>query len=200
MTNDIRKLNTRLAQDLGRVATGQGLYKWVWSEDPSMLHPMRIVGKFDYKAEPDTGLIVAWPVYALRKMCLVADHQWILCHFIESPSESEWRKHFGYSLEWPRVGQYYPTTVVLDPGMEPCIELTTAAIDEIRKQRSVTPEEVERRATETIEKKEARSKANMYDRIRNDLTTYDHVEGTKDSISYPSWGTKEANADHHPEQ
>jgi hypothetical protein len=200
MNNSILKLNTRLAADLGRVATGQGLYKWQWSEDPCMQHPMRVQGEYEYKANPETGIIAAGPVYTLRKMCLTADHQWVLCHWIEVPSESEWRKLFGYNLEWPRNGQYYPTTVVLDPGVEPCIELTQTAIDCIRQQRNVSPAEVERRAAETIEKKDARNKVQLYDRIRNDLPTYDHVEGAKDAISYPSWGTKEENANDHSKQ
>ncbi len=204
MNIKIRRLNERLAQDLGRTALGHGLYKWQWSEHPSMQHPMRKMRAdgevvYDFVADPQSGLINAQPVYELRKMCLTAQDQWVLCHWIDSPSEDEWRRLFGYRLEWPRNGQYYPTTVMLDPGVEPCIALTQAAIDGIRQHRSISAAEDTRRAEEALEKRDAASKANLYDRIRNDLPTYDHIEGTKDAISYPSWG-KENNANDRTEQ
>ncbi len=205
MNDAIRKLNTQLAQDLGRVATGQGHYKWQWSEDPSMLHPMRKMREdgsqvYDFVANLQSGLIEAQPIYELRKMCLTAQDQWVLCHWIESPSEEEWRRLFGYKLEWPRNGQYYPTTVMLDPGVEPCIALTQAAIDGVRQHRETSAAEAVRLSEEFIDKRDAKSKADLYDRIRNDLPTYDHIEGTKDSVSYPSWGEKESNANNSSEQ
>jgi hypothetical protein len=197
-SNKLWKENHRLAVELGRVATGQGLYKWIWSEDPELQHPMRTPEQYDFKSQPN-GLIVAEPVYTLRKMCLTADHQWVLCHWIDSPSESEWRRLFGYSLEWPRVGQYYPTSVQLDPGIEPCIQLTQTVINEVRMHRNVSGAEVARRGEAFLDKKEAKRKANLYDRIRNDLPTYDHIEGTKDSVSYPSVGAKEEHANRYTE-
>ncbi len=199
MTPQIAKLNTRLGQELGRTVDGHPKYRWMWSEDPRLMHPMRVPEKYDFVANPETGIIAAQPVYALRKMCVSASQQWVLCHWIDSPPEAEWRKHFGYSLEWPKGGQYYPTTVALDPGVEPCLILTQTVIDGVRKELGVKGEELERKAEEAAQQKETARKSRLYDRIRDDLPTYDHIAGVKDQVSYPSWGAKDSNANDHSE-
>ncbi len=85
----VRQSNDLLARELGRLPDGQGKYRWIWSEDQRLMHPMKLLDKHDYKANPDTGLIEVHPVYALRKMCLNATQQWVLCLWIDSPPEHE---------------------------------------------------------------------------------------------------------------
>ncbi len=183
-----KELNERLGAELGRTAAGSPLYKWIWSEDPCLLHPMRSE-KNDYVTDHMTGLTKIVPLYELRKMCLVAEKQWVLCEWIDSPGEDEWRRIFGYHLEWPKGGQYYPTNVALDKGQLPDWRLTQTAIDCIRECRKVNAAEMTRRGVEAMEKREADEKVELYETIREECTTYDHVPGRKDQVSYPASGS-----------
>jgi hypothetical protein len=182
----VRRLNDRLGADLGRNPKGQPLYRWMYSEDEALLHPMRVPGEYDFKADPETGIILAHPVYKLRKLCVNLDKQWVLCHWMPSPSEDEWRRQFGYWLEWPKGGMYYPTNVDLDPGVVPCERINLAAITSIRQHRLKSPVDAAIEARDAINERERKEKADLFDEIRNDCTTYDHVPGRKDSVNYPT--------------
>ncbi len=179
----IKELNERMGSDLGRTAQGFPLYKWIWSEDPVLMHPMR-APENDYVTDHRTGLIKVVPLYTLRKMCFVAEKQWVLCHWIESPAEDEWVRSFGYELEWPKGGQFYPTNVALDKGTEPDLRLTQTAIDCIREIRKKSGAQVAREAEAAIDKQEAATKDQLFEEIREACTTYDHVPGKKDQVSY----------------
>jgi hypothetical protein len=185
MRLEVSRLNQELGRTLGRTADNHPLYAWIHSEDARLLHPMW-TGEFDYKANSDTGLILPEAVYALRKMCLTAVDQWVLCHWIDSPSESEWRRQFGCALEWPRGGQYYPTNVSLDPGAWPDRAINQEAIECISRNRSKTPRQVAQEAEAAIDKGELQEKERLYETIREACTTYDHVPGVKDQVSYPT--------------
>lgn len=182
-----KELNERLGADLGFADMIHPHYKWIWSEDPVLMHPMRS-DQNDYVTDHMTGLIKIIPLYTLRKMCLVAEKQWVLCHWIDSPPEDEWVRIFGYELEWPKGGQYYPTNVALDKGQVPDLRLTQTAIDCIRECRAKSGAQVAREADAALTKKEAADKDRLYETIREECTTYDHVPGRKDQVSYPPVG------------
>jgi len=182
---EVARLNNELGRVLGRTEDGHPLYAWIHSEDTRLLHPMW-TGQFDYKADPQSGILRAEPIYTLRKMCLAAENQWVLCHYIASPSEEEWREQFGCSLEWPRKGQYYPTSVSLDPGAWPEQAINQAAIESINENRSKTPREVADDAAAALDKGEREEKERLYETIREACTTYDHVPGRHDQVSYPN--------------
>jgi hypothetical protein len=185
----IRRENDRLGRELGFVAGYLPRYKWVWSEDREMMHPMRVMtgqDSFarDFKAN-ESGILESVPLYQLRKMCPTANQQWVLAEWLPSPSESEWRQLFGYMLEWPRDGQYYPTNVFLDPGEQPSPVLTDTVIDCVRQNRMKSARQVAEEAASAIQKREQREKQNLYEEIRDACTTYDHVPGRCDQVSYP---------------
>ncbi len=181
----VKSMNGRLGAELGRSPDFKPLYCWMFSEDGRMQHPMRVPDVYDYKAN-EHGVIEALPVYTLRKMCLTAEKQWLLCHWIASPPEDEWRRLFGYHLEWPKGGQYYPTNVVLGVDEEPNEILTQTVIDFIRLDRNKKASEVERELLEAADKKEAADKERLREEIREVCTTYDHVPGHRDQVSYPA--------------
>ena len=185
LRHEVARLNDELGRVLGRTDDGHPLYAWMGSEDPRLLHPMW-TGQFDYKADAQSGLLRAVPIYVLRKMCLAAENQWVLCHYIASPSEEEWREQFGCSLEWPRKGQYYPTNVALDPGAWPEVAINQAAIESINQNRSKTPREVADACADAMDKGERQEKERLYETIREACTTYDHVPGRCDQVSYPN--------------
>jgi hypothetical protein len=185
LRREVARLNDELGRVLGRTEDGQPLYSWIHSEDARLLHPMW-TGQFDYKADMQSGLLRAEPIYILRKMCLAAENQWVLCHYLASPSEEEWREQFGCSLEWPRKGQYYPTSVSLDPGAWPEASINQAAIESINQNRSQTPREVADACATAMDKGEREEKERLYETIREACTTYDHVPGHCDQVSYPN--------------
>jgi hypothetical protein len=182
---EVSRLNRELGRVLGRTIDGHSLYIWIHSEDRKLLHPMW-TGKYDYKANPDSGLLIPHPVFELRKMCLTAEDQWVLCHWIDSPGEDEWRRLFGSSMEWPRKGQYYPTSVMLDRGAWPEQSINQAAIESINQNRSKTVGDIARAAEASMAKSERENKLRLYEEIREACTTYDHVPGAKDQVSYPN--------------
>lgn len=180
----LRRMNIRLGAELGTTIDNQPTYKWIFSEDPVLMHPMRLPNEFDYRAN-EFGIVEVIPLYTLRKMCLAAVNQWVLCHWLPSPSEDEWRRIFGYSLEWPKGGQYYPTNVYLDPGEAPNAILTQTVIDCVKETRAKSAAQVEREAAENETRKEAAQKDRLFETIREELTTYDHIPGARDAVSYP---------------
>src|SRR5690349_10640414 len=120
----LEKLNDIFGRELGRTESGRPNYAWLWSEDSRLKHGMRVPDKYEFKADPETGILAAQPVYETRKLCMTANNVWVLCHWIESPSQDEWIRLFGYRLEWPKGGQYWPTNVKLDPGETPDANFT----------------------------------------------------------------------------
>jgi hypothetical protein len=188
----IQQLNNKIGGELGFVAGYLPRYKWVHSEDPEMLHPMRLTDpasfdglKREYKAN-EQGIIESVPVFELRKMCHAAHDQWLLAEWLPCPSEAEWRRLFGYLLEWPRNGQYYPTNVFLDPGQEPNLALTDVVIECVREERKKSAREVEEEHTLARDKHDAEKKQQLLEEIRDLCTTYDHVPGRHDQVSYPA--------------
>lgn len=193
----IRQLNNRIGAELGFVNGYLPRYKWAFSEDREMQHPMRVMNgnepMRDFKAN-ENGILEAVPLFALRKMCPTAVNQWVLAEWLASPSEDEWRRLFGYLLEWPRNGQYYPTNVILDPGVTPNIALTDTVIECVREERKKNPVEEAKEAALRKDKREAETKQKLFEEIRDLCTTYDHVPGRRDQISYP---TVQTHADTH---
>lgn len=180
----ISRLNDVLGRELGRNQYGESKYRWVHSESPELLHPMRVEG-YDYKAN-EQGLIVAAPKYQLRKKCLLLNDQWVICRWVAPTSEDEWRRLYGYSLEWPSRGELAPTNVDMAPGMVPTEADNARAIFCIRQMLDTRVAAQMAALKDAEAKKETKRKQDDYDRIREELTTYDHVPGMKGAVSYPS--------------
>lgn len=180
----IRKLNNALGMELGRNLYGEPKYRWAHSESPELLHPMRVEG-YDMTASP-SGLIVAAPKFVMRKKCLTLNNQWVICRWVEPISEDEWRRLYGYSLEWPNRGELAPTNVDMPPGVTPSENDNARAIAAIRQMLDTSVSAQIAALRDQQEKRERDTRRRNYEEIREELTTYDHVPGRKGQVSYPS--------------
>ncbi len=194
MTNkELDRHNHLLARELGYNPYGEGIYQWHWSEN--LLHPMRKQGEYDYKADPETGIIQALPVYELRKLCPHLNRQWVLCMWMPVPSEEEWRRQFGSNLEWPRRGYLAPTNVDLPEGQQPTdlihgrtwTELIIGMYQEHRKKRFIDHLLDGEKIVESRERDKDNVRSDMIDDM---LLPFGHVPGRKDHVSLPSVGVK----------
>jgi hypothetical protein len=76
--------------------------------------------------------------------------------------------------------------VSLDPGAWPEASINQAAIESINQNRSKTPREVADLSAAALDKGEREEKERLYETIREACTTYDHVPGRCDQVSYPN--------------
>lgn len=116
ISSDLRKENEKLAIAHGYKG-GKPNYRWEFSENLYFPHRKEPL-EYDYVAN-DAGIIMAQPVFELKKMCPRLNRQWVLCRFMEPCSETAWKNIFGSKVEWPRNGYYAPTNVELDESISP---------------------------------------------------------------------------------
>ena len=157
----VKRCNRLFQTELGNLQ-----YAWKWSED--LLIEMRLTDedgapKFGWVTQKDTGLIIAKPLYGKRKLCLTADHQWILCRKLPPPfSEHQWTQIFGTHLQYPNAGMWQPCEspkgpVALPRDEKPTIDVTHQAIRMLKRELRLTPEEV---VDDTINQQDKRQKSN----------------------------------------
>jgi hypothetical protein len=197
----IEQLNERFAQaDLGRNVHGQPRFAWKWSED--LMHPMRVIDsygtpQFDgYEPVPGSSLVAPKPMFVTRKLCPELKNQWVLCEWKDATiSEDEWRRMFGYRLEWPRHGSYKPVALVGDTGEQyvclpphrfPSRENTDHAIRCIKAALSLSVAEQQQSAVDAAVKREREQDRIEDDMISDDMLPFCHVPGTKDHVSFPT--------------
>lgn len=151
------------------------MLKWAYSED--LRHPMRVPG-FDFQTN-ESGLEVALPKYELRKMNPALEEQWVICRWEKPIPEAEWREAFGYQMEWPRHGDYYPTNVVLPRGVEPTVTFTEQVIAAERERQSKTLADHEVSIQQALDQSE-HYHAGKRDAIISDaLPAFGKVPGTR---------------------
>jgi hypothetical protein len=181
-TSQLSHLNNRLARDLGRTPYGDPQMKWVHSDH--LQHPMRVPG-YDFVPTPG-GLVQAAPKYELRPMNPTLDHQWVICRWEAPISEQEWRDAFGYQMEWPSHGDYYPTNVALPQGVEPNDTWTDRVIEAERERRSKSLADHANAIQRGMERNERSVRSRRNDIIEDAIPAFGNVPGTKGVASYPS--------------
>jgi hypothetical protein len=172
------KINDRLGQELGRNAIGEPRYSWRWSED--LKHQMRVPEKWDYVADPETGVISARPVYVSRRMAPHLKDQWVLCARVQPISEEEWHAKFGDLLPWAKAGYYFPLNVELPAGEDPDVDATACAIDLFRKQMRKTEKELTEEGEAREDKRVKDSENELDDRIKSACTAFGNLPGNRD--------------------
>src|SRR5689334_10159649 len=98
----LERCNALLARELGQ-DSARPLYQWRWSEDLTVKMQKKDQ-PFEYRANRETGLIEPVPVYETRRMCPLLKNQWVLCRWLQTPSEQEWVALFGRVVPWPGGG------------------------------------------------------------------------------------------------
>lgn len=178
----INKLNDLIGRELGRTPFGQPIYRWDYSEN--LYHWMRADG-YDYEAEP-SGLLVARPRYERRRLALHLHDQWVICMWEAPMPEDQWRTEHGYKLEWPKQGEYYPTNVDLDPGMEPNETFTDVFIGCVKEQRKKRLIDFYEEAERAADARENAGDSELDAFLRDAMPAFVHVPGKKDHVSIPS--------------
>lgn len=180
--SELRSLNKRIGLALGFTPFGESRYKWLNSEQ--IWRPYRVDG-YDYKPFSSSGLLVALPKYKLRKVNAALVNQWVICQWEAPIPEEQWRKQFGYSMEWPSHGDYYPTGVVLDRGVEPTVTLTEVFIREMNHQLKKKYADHLKEAEDAVAAGERKDDNRVEDVVVDALPAFLNDPGKKGHVSFP---------------
>lgn len=180
----LAKENRKLAVAHGEVR-GMPFYRWCWAED--LRYPSRVEGKWDYRAT-ESGIIQAVPVFQFRQMAPWLSKQYVLCVYLASPTEQEWKSRYGLLIDYPGPGYYAPTNIELDPGINPWdsdtghVTLTDMVTKMISLERQKTDADYKAEGEDIILRQEKAQESKLSDMI-DDLTfafsNTDHIPGKR---------------------
>ena len=203
----IKKLNLRLAAELGRTPSGEGLYRWQWSE--GWMHPMRVIDsetgqpKFNYRCgcglnravhTPACGtLIVAEPVYEPRKILPSLKRQWAVALWCPPLPEPLWRREFGSALQYPANGYLVPVggghggVIAIQPDLLPDLDVTNEFIFLVREQRKKSFADHLAEGNAGLAAIEKHDDDRLADMIAEECTAFGAIPGSKSGgVSFPS--------------
>ncbi len=190
MGKDLDRENDLLATELG-YEQGKPRYQWRFSENLYM--PMRDKdGKYNYIANPATGIIEAQPVFVQRKMTPHLHRQWVMCKWLDPGPEATWREIFGSWVEYPLNGYYAPTNIELDEGISPWDtnegkSVTYWFLAVARKDAAKTLEDLKAEGDAIVARQEKRRDDQLDEIIGESLLPFGIVPGTRSGgVSLPS--------------
>jgi hypothetical protein len=182
----IRKMN-RILAEIGENPP----YRWIYSESSEFKRAMRVInedGSLAYAYRCPCGvnvsvhspeciagqLIVAEPVYEIRKTDLDLVDQWVLCCLQIPMSEYEWRETFGTRLPYPQNGTWAPVqtetrTVAMPPGTLPGENFTIACVRGRQRSREIPMCDLVNAQESREQRKEDRRKKNIRERLTDVL-------------------------------
>jgi len=169
----IKEHNDLLRRELGTNPSGDALYRW---ERAGELTYLRDEGKYDYKADPNTGLVVPEKILKPMKMCPhLDDKQWVLMFWTPN-TPAHWFQ-FGKSM-------YGFSNVDLDLGVCPWtyhrgLTFTDHIIGSLKEQRKKTYADFIAESEARIEYKEKQQIARNKDMIADAFTAYYNVPGKR---------------------
>lgn len=179
----IEKCNDLFDRELGAYR-----FKWKWGTDLEI--SMRSIDvdtgtmKYDYKANPQTGLVEALPIYTRRKACPAVVGLWVVCQFVPPCGESEFRAKFGTMLEYPRNGVWNPIKdSALKPGILPSKETTEFCIKGIRAHFA----EFDKALEDSIKQQEIdeiTGKLNRKYKFKDEMPAFGVIPGKKSTVSF----------------
>lgn len=183
----IRKMNRLLLAELGE----NPLYRWIHSESPDFMRAMRITNEdgtlpFDYRCpcglnasvhSPECiagQLVVAEPVWEIRKTDLDLIDSWVLCCLQIPMSEHEWTQTFGTRLPYPKNGTWAPVqtetrTVAMPPGTLPGENFTMACIRGRQRSREIKMCDIANAHDYREQRKDEQRKKHIRERIAEAL-------------------------------
>lgn len=180
----VDELNSLLRQELGEPP-----YAWKWSDD--LTTSVAVKGKYDYEADPQTGLLVAKPVYQEVPMLPFHRERWVLCKLGFVP-ENVWLATMGTAMMWQKSGFWQPVgdqtgCAAVNPGITPDRDLAWRVIRAIRADRSITLGDFKNGIEDMFAKRENYKRGERWAMLRDRMTTYGQKPGSRDSaVSYPS--------------
>ncbi len=184
---EVEALNEVLRQELGHP-----VYAWKWSGDIRIaVRKEDAAGKpeFDYVKDPETGFLLAQPVYYWREVCYPqVEDQWVFTRKMHT-SRAVFLAQFGSALLWPENGEWIPCCagtgyVALPKGCEPDETNTWEAIRLIRSERAESAPDQRMRLSDLMDRREKRSDAKRRDYVRDRLPAFGGIPGTKMDYSF----------------
>jgi hypothetical protein len=183
---EVRELNKRLGDSLGRNPFGEPLYMWFHSE--SWFHWMRDISGYREVKKP-SGIYAMEPIYVERKMCPNMNDMWVVGHWHDPGDENSWNKNYGSDALFPRRGYYTPSSACQVPGQLPTQTQTDDLIWMVRKQRAKTQADVYQEGVDAVEAKERSNDSKRKDIIGDAMTAFMSVPGKRGGhVSFPSVG------------
>lgn len=184
MSQALKRENDKL-----RIAHGEegGFASYQWQFSENLFFPFRKGTEWDYQAN-EAGILIAVPVFELKKMVPWCHRQWILCRFVPPPSETRWKNQFGSKVDYPRNGYYAPTNVELDSGISPwdcdsgSASITDILIKMAANDRAKTAAQLDSEGEAILAKREAALDQRRSDMIEDLLIPFPnspHVPGTR---------------------
>lgn len=104
---------------------------WAWKHSSTLrigIHKIKesataangIEPQYEYRANPDTGLIELSPIYVYMPMLPMLPNSWVLCRYVEADQKAAFQQHFGTRIEYPVGGIWQPLKqTALKPGVIP---------------------------------------------------------------------------------
>jgi len=183
--------------DLFRKELTDPKHKFSWQYADNLTISMRLLHsdgtpKWDYKANPLTGLIEPVALYAQRRIAPKISGSYVVAKFVPPCTEAEHRAQFGHMLEWPKHGIWRPMTLTaLKPGVVPTIDGTWRVIRMIREQQATIDAMIAAMETEE-ERLNQQNFHNRKDQIKDLLPAFGNNPGKKEGVSFggvdPSFG------------
>jgi hypothetical protein len=187
---ELRQYNRKIGLELGFNPHGEPRFKWQHSE--SMWRPMP-TGEYEYKVVSQaTGLLGAVPQTRMRKVNPLLHDQWVVCVWEAPIPQAEWMRQFGAATPWPAHGDYHPTGVVLDPGVEPTVTLNDTFIGEMKRQMRKTYADHLVDAETSIAAGEHKVDTHLEDFCADAMPAFMNDPGKKAHVSFPTPGASES--------
>ncbi len=125
--NVLRRLNKRLADELGSNLFGEPIYKWARTED--LTYPYRTTDNF---FQPQGQV---WMPQAETRHEMITPHlrgRWALAKWVSPEMYKIWAEGCGNQANIPMRGLYWVSDIILKSGLEPNEELTSECISKVK--------------------------------------------------------------------
>lgn len=139
--------------------------------------------QYDYKVNPETGLVELKPIYVDMPMLPLRMGCWVLARYVEANQEFAFKQKFGDRVEYPAGGIWQPIDVTaLRPGITPKRMDTWNMIHAVRAN-NIAVREYFDHAEEKQDKQRVADRNNFIDRCRDRFTVGMEIPGTKGGVS-----------------
>jgi hypothetical protein len=121
-----------------------------------------------------SSLIVATPVWEMRKTDISLDNQWVLCCKQFPMSEHAWGQVFGSVLPYPKNGSWAPVatetrTVAMAPECLPGKNFTMACIRGRQLSREISAADIDNATQSRMEHQDRKRRENIHERLTDVL-------------------------------
>jgi hypothetical protein len=184
MNKTIKRLNSLLARELGRVPHDfeQGVYAWEWSND--LYWPSVPTGRI-VPRKTESGIVAMCTEYVRAPLTNKRD-RWILTKWCKPEELTDWQKIFP-GAPYPAQGYRVHTNVYMEVGEEPTTTITEGLIYDIKRQLSMTASEMTEEMTAEQDKRDRDATESQKDEVEELIPAFlNHEPGNRGNrVSLP---------------